>query len=170
MEICEALNIRPILQAGGLIGWSFNERILPWDDDLDLFIFEEDIPKLCAIDGYRSDTCIIEVNPKHVNWSPVEDPMNLIDARIISTQTGCFIDVGFLKPCEQDARFLRAKPKQDRFLAINMYPPRRARFEGLNIFVPACAIAYLIERYGSKVTERVYKNWSFDGNEWIKNF
>ena len=168
MRVCGSAGVRPVLQAGGLIGWHFNGRMLPWDDDLDVFIFEEDVPKILKIDGYRSPSCIIEINPNHTVRREREDPDNVIDARVISPVSGDFIDVGFLFPCPRDAQYLASKPERDRFLARTMYPPKRAKFEGIDVFVPARPSDYLVARYGRGVLRPAYKEWVFDGAAWVK--
>lgn len=170
MMVSDARGLRPTLQAGGLIGWSYNGHMLPWDDDLDVFVFEDDVPKMLSLDGYRTSTMMIEVNPNHINRSEEEDPDNVIDARVISLTSGFFIDIVFLKKCKKDARYLTGKQKHDRFLASSTFPPSRATFEGVDVFVPADPIAYLIERYGKRVRDPTVghgppgnREWVFDG-------
>ena len=166
LRLCESSGVTPILQAGGLIGWSFNERVLPWDGDLDLFIPWEQVPNIVKLNGHRSDDMMIEINPNYLVREAADDPNNIIDGRVISMRCGVFIDLNFLHRCPIDATYVRGKPVQDRFLGRNIFPPQRARFEGLNVWVPARPTEYLIERYGERVREPAYAGWVFDGAEW----
>ena len=60
MEVCSPHGIKPILWAGGLIGWSFNEQMLPWDDDLDVLITEDDVPKLKQLNNSNTNSLLID--------------------------------------------------------------------------------------------------------------
>ena len=172
MKVCNSRGIRPILQAGGLIGWNFNRKLLPWDDDIDMFVQEVDIPKLIKLDKYKTDTFFIEINPNHTNRSQSEDPLNTIDARVISSSNGLFIDIVFLLPDENDTRYIRSKVKKDHFLADMMLPPISETFEGIQIFVPARPKDYLVARYGKRAVQPYghgppgNDSWNFVNGEW----
>ena len=174
MRLCESRGIAPILEAGGLVGWSFNQKMLPWDDDLDLFVTAADIPKLVELDGYKCDEFFIEVNPNHTKRDG--DPNNIIDARVISHHTGLFIDIVFLLPDKRAPSVLATKQKEDRFEATAVLPPQRSHFEGIPVYVPAQPAHCLVSRYGAQVRERTghgppgpdRRAWSFVDGEWTK--
>jgi hypothetical protein len=92
---------------GTLLGWWWNQRILPWDSDLDVQVDEQTIAFLAKyynMTEYHYDipevnggrTYLLEVNP-HYTIPGVEDKLNVIDARWIDTDTGLFIDVSTVR-------------------------------------------------------------------------
>ena len=52
---------------GSLIGWHFNKQILPYDNDIDVCILDEDIIKFIKCDGIETEDYIIKVNPNFIN-------------------------------------------------------------------------------------------------------
>ncbi|CAI6334703.1 unnamed protein product [Periconia digitata] len=98
---------------GSLLGWWWNRRIMPWDDDLDVQVSEAAIEFLASyhnmtIHSFAAGDLtinpddetlmqgrkryLLEVNPHYVNPS-TDDRENVIDARWIDTDTGLFIDI-----------------------------------------------------------------------------
>jgi phosphorylcholine metabolism protein LicD len=92
--ICSEKNIKPIIMHGSLIGWYFNRKILPWDNDIDIVLMGKSIENLKKINNFENDNFIIKVNPNSQNRNI--DKNNKIDARIISKKNGAFIDITFL--------------------------------------------------------------------------
>ena len=93
-ELCSEKNIKPILMHGSLIGWYFNRKILPWDNDIDIVLIGNSIERLKRLDNFETEEIIIKINP---NSSDREyDRNNKIDARVISKKNGVFIDITFL--------------------------------------------------------------------------
>ena len=93
---------------GTLLGWWWNQKILPWDSDIDVQVSETTIAflakyynmteyhfRLPGVKGGR--TYLMEVNP-HYTIRGVEDTLNVIDARWIDTDTGLFIDISTVRP------------------------------------------------------------------------
>jgi hypothetical protein len=172
--VCEQKNIRPFLWAGGLIGWKYNKLMLPWDDDLDMQILPEDVPKIVLLDGLKGDGFFIEVNP---NWSKCQDPQNMIDARVISSNLGVFIDITFLQSVKDDPEAMTTKfGIQDKVKTSFIRPLQRSRFEDVDVWVPANPEKTLVSRYGHQVL-RSYghgppgmerRSWSFQNGSWSK--
>ena len=92
---------------GTLLGWWWNQKILPWDTDIDAQVSEETIYFLAKYynmteyhfdlpDLQTSRTYLLEVNP-HYNIGSTNDWLNMIDARWIDTDTGLFIDVSTVR-------------------------------------------------------------------------
>lgn len=78
-------------------------QILPWDSDLDVQVSEPSMYYLAAyynmsVFHYKTPRLpngrdyLLEVNPHYVEREPT-DPLNVIDARWIDTETGLFIDI-----------------------------------------------------------------------------
>ena len=91
VDIFNKIDIPCIIMHGSLIGWYFGEKMLPWDDDIDIVILDEHREKLKTLHGYQNNKILIEVNP--VIDTIQRDPSNIIEARIICKNTGVFIDV-----------------------------------------------------------------------------
>ena len=170
-NLCSKHGIRAILQAGGLIGWNFNRQMLPWDDDLDMFILEEDISKLLVLNGYKSDNIMVEVNPNYVKRN--NDPKNIIDGRVISRKQGCFIDLVFLMKDERTPTILKTKVKNDRFHRDTILPPQLSTFENTSVWVPAAPTALLQVSYGKRSIQPYghgppgrHTLWDFVDGEW----
>jgi len=47
--VCEAHGIRHFIAYGNLLGAVRHRGFVPWDDDVDVFLFREDYEKLCAV-------------------------------------------------------------------------------------------------------------------------
>lgn len=175
MTICDERGIKPIMMAGGLIGWQFDRKMLPFDDDIDFYVSAEDVFKIVALDGYKGNNCFFEVNP-HWSKKPEESSQNQIDARLISSIDGVFIDVTFLLPHTGNPSELETKFPQDRFFAANILPPQRSEFEGISVWVPADPTKALVQRYGEQAVRpsghgppgRDRRAWSFVDGEWHK--
>ena len=88
---------------GTLLGWWWNQRVLPWDSDLDVQMSE---PSLRLLAKYHNMTeyrfslpefatgrsYLLEIN-SHYKIGNTEDELNIVDARWIDTHTGLFIDI-----------------------------------------------------------------------------
>jgi hypothetical protein len=88
---------------GSLLAWWWNQKIFPWDNDLDVQINEPTIHFLADyynmtehhfdlpdVEGGR--TYLLEINPNYVVRSKM-DKANVIDGRWIDTSSGLFIDI-----------------------------------------------------------------------------
>jgi hypothetical protein len=150
---------------GTLLGWWWNERIFPWDSDLDVQVTEETIAFLARYynmteyrykmshDDDEGRSYLLEINPHYVIRG-VEDKLNVIDARWIDTETGLFIDISTVRVDEQ----ARAEGKEgalmckDRhnYLEKDLFPLRDGYFEGIHVKIPFDYEYLLEEEYGAK--------------------
>ena len=92
--ICNEKKIKPIIMHGSLIGWYFNRKILPWDNDIDIVLIGKSIDNFKKLDNFENEDIIIKINPNSEDRKL--DRNNKIDGRIISKKNGSFIDVTFL--------------------------------------------------------------------------
>lgn len=114
------------LMHGSLLGWWWNRKIMPWDNDIDVQMSMESMNYLAAYHnmtiheftlppetkrprGSKDDlkinetapgilrSYLLEINPNYVNGT-TDDKWNRIDARWIDTDTGLYIDITTLRP------------------------------------------------------------------------
>jgi len=152
---------------GSLIGYYFNKQILPWDDDIDVIVVgEEDILALASLDGWESKDFIFKVNPNFINKN-TNDHLNKIDARMISKNTGIFIDLTFFWKSE-NTHFAKDGHQYSNDM---LFPLAPAVFCGIDVFVPNDIPTCLTKEYGPKVLNLSFKHkgrlWEFDGSKWI---
>ncbi|KAJ4504224.1 mannosyltransferase [Exophiala dermatitidis] len=149
---------------GTLLGWWWNQKILPWDSDIDVQVSETTIAflakyynmteyhfRLPGVKGGR--TYLMEVNP-HYTIRGVEDTLNVIDARWIDTDTGLFIDISTVRPnytarAEGVEGALMCKDKHH-YLEQDIFPLRDSFFEGIHVKIPFEYAALLEQEYGEK--------------------
>lgn len=149
MEYSKQRNIKPILMYGNLIGYYFNGKMLPWDDDIDLIIVGESIKNM---ENYEAEDFIIEINP-YSNIYDQRDTQNKISGRVISKINGIFIDLTFY--IEKNG-YLICKDG-NKFLKEDVLPPggedklKTSFFEGIEIYLPNNIKNCLSKRYGENV-------------------
>ncbi|KAJ6190663.1 hypothetical protein N7519_000684, partial [Penicillium mononematosum] len=153
---------------GTLLAWWWNQKIFPWDDDLDVQISEATIHFLAEyynmtehhfdvpnVDGGR--TYMLEVNPNYVVKSE-RDTLNKIDARWIDTSSGLFIDITAVGKDEAKRQnghpeTLMCKDKHH-YEESDIFPLRDSLFEGVPVKIPYAYTYLLEEEYGPKALTR----------------
>jgi len=149
---------------GTLLGWWWNQKILPWDSDIDVQVSESTIAFLARfynmteyhfrLPGIKyGRTYLLEVNP-HYTIRGVEDKLNVIDARWIDTETGLFIDISTVRAnytarAEGVEGALMCKDKHH-YLERDIFPLRDSFFEGIHVKIPFEYAFLLEEEYGKK--------------------
>lgn len=152
------------LMHGTLLGWWWNQRILPWDSDIDVQVDETTIAFLAKyynMTEYRyrfpgmekRRTYLLEINPNYVIRDQA-DTLNVIDARWIDTENGLFIDISTVRPDERKRAAgvegaLMCKDKHH-YLERDIFPLRDSYFEGIHVKIPFEYSALLVEEYGEK--------------------
>jgi hypothetical protein len=97
------LGIETWLMHGTLLGWWWNQQILPWDSDVDVQVSEASMHYIAqyynmSVFHYQTPRIVggrdymLEVNPHYKNREQT-DKLNVIDARWIDTESGLFIDI-----------------------------------------------------------------------------
>ena len=163
-NICNEKNIKIIVMHGSLIGWHFNKQILPYDNDIDVCILQEDIIKFIKCDGIEDENFIIKINPNFINRNP-DDRDNVIDARIISKKCGVFIDITFLTSCFNKDYY---NCKSAHYYIKSMITPlKKDKFENCTIYIPNQYKHCLFQEYGQNILKKTYKSWIFKNNQWI---
>ncbi|GKZ65317.1 hypothetical protein AnigIFM60653_005507 [Aspergillus niger] len=163
---------------GTLLAWWWNQKIFPWDNDLDVQISEPTIHfladyynmtehhfEISGVDGGR--TYLLEINPNYVVRS-TDDKLNVIDARWIDTSSGLFIDITAVR--KDDER--REKDREPgalmckdghRFDETEIFPLRNSYFEDVPVKIPFEYVRLLKKEYGSKsMTASVFQGYHFN--------
>jgi hypothetical protein len=176
VSMCAGHGVRPILMHGGLIGWHWSGRLLPWDSDLDLCVLLAELERLNAVPStslaydrryYHFDinpnfTCRSSRNSHHSQ----NEEMNRIDARFIHCPTGLFIDITALA---EIAETFRTKCPHV-YNREDLFPLQAAKIEHVDVHVPARVVQVLEGEYGRRsTTQPFFGPWEFSGLErqWV---
>ena len=158
IDYCKKNNLKPILMHGGLIGYYFNNKMLPWDDDIDIILIEDSIFNMR---NYEDNDFIVEINPNSNNYS-IEDVNNKISSRVISKRNGMFIDITYFKKIKN-----KYICKDGHIYNINdIIPIKKTIFEDYELYVPNNIKNVLIKEYGEKVLLPRYKDWIYENGKW----
>ncbi|KAL2871069.1 putative C6 transcription factor [Aspergillus lucknowensis] len=164
LSIMADLGAETWIMHGSLLAWWWNQKIFPWDNDLDVQISEPVIHFLADyynmtehhfdiadVEGGR--TYLLEINPNYVIRSK-SDKANVIDGRWIDTSSGLFIDITAVRA--DDARRENGEPGalmcKDRhnFDESEIWPLRNSYFEDVPAKIPYAYTKLLQDEYGSK--------------------
>ncbi|KAI5288552.1 hypothetical protein KEM54_005122 [Ascosphaera aggregata] len=168
---------------GTLLGWWWNQKIMPWDSDLDVQVSESALYFLAEHynmteheyqlqDGTKRKF-LLEINPNFV-FRTKADIDNVIDARWIDMTSGLFIDITSVRK-DYEARAngeqgaLMCKDYH-RYKEEDLFPLRDSFFEGLPVKIPYAYTKLLIEEYGEKSlteTHFEYHDFDYSTKEWI---
>lgn len=177
------IGVETFIAHGTLLGWWWNRRIMPWDEDIDVIVSERSIHHLASyynmtmhhfkFRGSRTGRdYLLEVNPHYVN--DTTDKANVIDARWIDTDTGMFIDITTLR-VNRTAQVLGVDgammiKDKHHYSYDDIYPLRSSVFEGFPVKVPFAYAQILVEEYGEGALTNInFQNHKFDieKKEWI---
>jgi len=154
-----------------LIGYYFNEHILPWDDDIDLQMTYADLVNLIKFNNtIIGKDFLIDVNPNMKYRVKMQE--NTIDARIIDTLTGAFIDITGLATIDKtfSGITLYSCKSPHYYAYADLFPLHRAKFEGVHTWRPNDVDKILATEYGSQVlTKHNFKNFKWNGTVWLED-
>jgi hypothetical protein len=97
------LKVETWIAHGALLGWYWNQRLLPWDTDIDVQLSFETLKSLASSNNMTEykytlpeekspRIYLLDINPHYVISSSA-DVANKIDARWIDTTNGKYIDI-----------------------------------------------------------------------------
>jgi len=104
------LNVETWIAHGALLGWYWNQKLLPWDTDLDVQVSAESLAFLASHHNMTEHrysvsergaprTYLLDINP-HYSIVSNQDVANKIDGRWIDMTNGKFIDITAVHPDE----------------------------------------------------------------------
>ncbi|KAJ3237278.1 hypothetical protein HDU81_009784 [Chytriomyces hyalinus] len=158
---------------GALLGWAWNGKLLPWDTDLDIQMSMRQLVELVAYNGtVLEGRFLIDVNPSlFVRGRQLN---NVIDARVVDTETGYFMDITGLVDLAGDGEGVTCKSPH-RYSHQDISPLKETELEGVRVWRPNESVRVLNAEYGTKAltkTEyrpsiwgRVYE-WDANVNAW----
>jgi hypothetical protein len=185
------LGMETWLAHGTLLGWYWNRRIMPWDDDIDMQISERSMHHLANYynmtvhhfnlpggvqeEGGNSSgrDFLLEINPRWEITSP-EDESNRIDGRWIDMMSGLYIDITTLHHNET----AQAEGIEDAMMCKDLhgysyddiFPLRETVFECAAARVPFAYAEVLAEEYHAEALSRAeFNGYKFDEGlqEWV---
>jgi hypothetical protein len=134
------------LAYGTLLGAWRNGDIIPWDTDADVAMLRRDLLRLPLSEHIEADT-YFERNPNAGDTS-VADKSNTVDARVICTQTGTFVDIFAYHPRADAAGLLVNKCADAPLPAALVFPLGRIRFGAMQLPAPNASETILHQWYG----------------------
>jgi hypothetical protein len=184
------LGMETWLAHGTLLGWYWNRRIMPWDEDIDMQISEKSMNHLAnyynmtvhhfalpvGVEGGGREggrDFLLEINPRWRIINP-EDKTNRIDGRWIDMTSGLYIDITTLHHNAtaqaegiEDAMMCKDLHK---YMYDDIFPLRETIFEGAAARVPFAYAEVLAEEYGDEALSRTeFHEHKFDEGlrEWV---
>ncbi|KAJ3353979.1 hypothetical protein HDU83_005995 [Entophlyctis luteolus] len=164
---------------GELLGWFWNGKLLPWDTDLDIQVSMRGLLQL----AYHNQTKIegrYLVDVGNSIFMRTNQAQNVIDARIVDTKTGYFIDItGLAKLASPnaDAQYNAVHCKTPHKHGFDdIIPLAETELEGVRVWRPRKAMKLLKEEYGEKALYSTeYREWGKAGrwkfnseqNQWM---
>ena len=147
---------------GVLLGWTWGQKIMPWDDDLDVQVPSEYLNVLLSLSNQTYyGRYLLEVNPSFNLLSPDKKTRNTVEARFIDTKSGFFIDITGLYTVENrddsTGHVMIGDKNGHTYRINNFYPLIRTSFEGIQTWIPFNTTQYLTDEYGKQGTPASHK-------------
>ncbi|KAJ3401628.1 hypothetical protein HDU80_005853 [Chytriomyces hyalinus] len=159
---------------GALLGWAWNGKLLPWDTDLDIQMSMQQLVELVAYNGTMLEgRFLIDVNPSLFVRGRQRN--NVIDARVVDTETGYFMDITGLADLAGDEEGVTCKSPH-RYSYQDISPLKETELEGVRVWRPNESMRVLNAEYGTKaLTKTIYRpsiwgrvyEWEAKANAWL---
>lgn len=154
-----ALGDSYVIDGGTLVGAALDNRRIPWDDDMDIYIMDSDKEK--TIEKLKSQG--LTVSPSYNGYYlKVWDPR---DPKVKNNQkhNWPFIDIGLLvgnKTHVWEKRIKESKYSHHVYKREWIFPASRILYEGIYVRAPRDTKAFLLHRFGPRWAQQdVFANW-----------
>ncbi|KAJ3268558.1 hypothetical protein HDV01_002576 [Terramyces sp. JEL0728] len=166
-QFCFENDIDYWISHGSLIGWYWNQKILPWDDDIDIQTSLRGLLKLGEFNqSIVAGRYLVNVNPFLVYRNHQEN--NVIDVRFVDTETGIFLDITGLALMDDGSLYCKSPHSYNpRFL----FPLHLTRFENIETWRNHKVVPILTKEYsGRALLSKYYRGnvWSEQKQRWIR--
>jgi len=157
-KVLEDNNIKYFIEGGTILGAVRHKGFIPWDDDIDLGVFDKDFDKLIPlfisniqdhqyeIKVQRSSEDMIKVFVAEM-WLKHKDNGHIVGTPTLDIfryrQAGDYIKLASVK---ERKRFPNCIYKKDEF-----YPLKKYQFESLHVYGPNNPMPFLLKYYGRDV-------------------
>lgn len=162
-EFCELQNIIAWAAHGTLIGFYWNNRLLPWDVDLDFQVSFKAMKQLATLNQtvYKGKY-LLDVNPNYESRSVAKANKNVIDARFICVSSGLFIDItALIITAPHSYPILQCKSPHF-YTPNDIFPLFSGTLEGVQIYRPYDIVRTIAREYGIRPMTAT----SFKGFKW----
>lgn len=167
-EFADSVGIPHWLAHGTLLGWTWNQKIMPFDRDMDLQTTMLGMEMLAFCNQTIWDErYLVDVNGQIANRS--YSRTNTVDARFIDTKSGLLIDITALAFNSTQAKFVGCKNRHYHSVT-DITPLHLTELEGVPAWRPHETIKMLCEEYGcDSMTKKTFRGYKFDTSkeEWI---
>jgi hypothetical protein len=153
------LHVETWIAHGTLLGWWWNERILPWDSDLDTQVSEQALTYMGEFLNHTTHTYksedverqyFLDVNPYYKERTK-GDGSNIIDARWIDVRNGLFIDITGISETDPVRRpGVWSCKNEHEYNTGDIWPLQNSYFEGAPAMVPNAYDRVLVQEYQAK--------------------
>ncbi|KAJ3019048.1 UNVERIFIED_CONTAM: hypothetical protein HDU68_010843 [Siphonaria sp. JEL0065] len=130
---------------GEMLGWYWNAQLLPWDVDLDIQMSTYQLMQLIQWNQTMiADRFLIDIAPSV--FVRVPQTQNIIDARVVDTQTGYFMDITGLTRVKEDENVFWCKSPHS-YLYDQLMPLHETILSGVKVWRPRAVMTILKEEY-----------------------
>jgi LicD family len=130
---------------GTMLGWFWNGKLLPWDEDIDVQMLYSDLPSLAALNGtIFAARYLVDVSRYTAFRLPTG--RNTIDARFIDLHSGLFVDITAL--VMKNGKLTCKSPHV--YDPDDLFPLHLTLLGDAAVFRPHRAMKILANEYGEK--------------------
>lgn len=156
-QICEEHDIKYFAVAGTLLGAVRHKEMIPWDDDIDVGILEDDYEKFKCIDFAKYGLQANRIEKTNIGKITFADTLNSNVKR-----NSVFIDIFFMKPIGSD-KYVYSNPEAEQswpnefFYKHELFPLKKYKFKDITINGPAAYTPYCERAWGKNWKKPVFK-------------
>ncbi|KAJ3127689.1 hypothetical protein HK098_005925 [Nowakowskiella sp. JEL0407] len=157
LELAETNGILTWMAHGTLLSWFWGRSLFPWDKDSDFQIDASQLPELWKLNNTFTDNgrFFLDINPNSVYRTYNRQDVNRIDARVIDTLTGMYLDITALSKSKPNFKWVYCKSPHY-YSYEDIYPLSLTVLEGIKILRPNKVVEMLEKEYKVKGTTIPY--------------